>query len=124
MIRSVWCQCPIRIRNYHRESRFEESPADYGGIHRVNTLASAPPKKHSPRAAFAASGLVVTSLVAMTATGETVGHVLFSSLPVYTPTGTMTAVALGRAAVLARMSAARHRPYPDQPNGPAGHRSW
>src|SRR3954447_24403398 len=77
----------------------EESPADYDGIDAVNQFAFGGSDEADVIHRLRNAGLVITSLVAERE-GDTVGHILFSQLPIKTERGTVAAVALGPMAVL------------------------
>jgi putative acetyltransferase len=76
-----------------------ETPADAAALHHVNRQAFGQDAEADLVTALHAGGYVRASLVAEQ-DGQIVGHVLFSSLPITTATGTVDALALAPLAVL------------------------
>ena len=76
-----------------------ESTTDEDAIRHVNRLAFGQDEEARLVAALRDGGYFRVSLVAE-ASGQIVGHILFSDLPIITGTGTVTALALAPMAVL------------------------
>lgn len=77
----------------------EETPADHAAVREVNRLAFGQDDEADLVEALQAGGYTRLSLVAER-DGSVIGHLLFSSLPIETSTGTVEALALAPMAVL------------------------
>jgi putative acetyltransferase len=89
----------VQVRPPSETTIREESPIDYDGIDRVNRLAFGRGDEALVVDRLRAARLVITSLVAVSATDGIVGHILFSRLPIHTGAGRVAAVSLGPVAV-------------------------
>jgi putative acetyltransferase len=77
----------------------EERPTDVAAIRTVNRLAFGQDEEPDLVDALRAGGFVIASLVATDA-DELIGHILFTELPIETPTSSIPAAALAPMAVL------------------------